>query len=151
MSVQKSEWDGTLVGQTTRNPILKGVREHNRRTAVRVNRTGRRRSVVAPSELLLLRECPHLAFIASERFDRVIRMLKTRNAKYSKGIKAANSRGRRSRGTRNDSRWPSQHILCGICGRRFVLGGHGRKDRMMCDGVRSYDCWNAMTVECFHL
>ncbi|QDV55343.1 recombinase family protein [Rosistilla oblonga] len=146
MSVKKSKWDGTLVGQTTRNPILMGLREHNRRTAVRVNRTGRRRSVPAPSELRLQRKCPRLAFIVPERFARVMRMLEARNAKYSKGIEAANIRGIRSRGTRNDSRWPSQHVLCGICGRKFVLGGHGRKERMMCDGVRSYDCWHAMTV-----
>ena len=74
-------------------------------------------------------------------------MLEKRNAKYAKGIEDANTSGKRSRGTRNDSRWPSQHIRCGICGRKYVLGGHGRKDRMMCDGARSYQCWNAMTFD----
>ncbi|TWU18613.1 recombinase family protein [Allorhodopirellula heiligendammensis] len=147
MSVRKTQWDGTLVGQTVRNPILKGIREHNRRTAVRVNRTGRRKSVAAAPTLLMQRECPRLAFIEPERFDRVNRMLNRRNEKFVKGIAKANGGRGRPQGTRNDARWPSQHVRCGICGRKFVLGGHGRKERMMCDGVRSYDCWNAMTVD----
>lgn len=147
VAVRKQRWDGTLVGQTVRNPILKGLREHNRRTSVRVNRTGRRRSILAHPELLMQRECPHLAFIEPGRYDRVMRMLRLRNEKFTAGVANANGDRRRPGRTRKDSIWPSQHVRCGICGRKFVLGGHGRKDRMMCDGVRSYDCWNAMTVD----
>ena len=128
----KVKWDGTLVGQVTRNPILKGLRQINNKISIRLNKTGKRKSVAAPAEELLEREVPHLIFIEPARYDRMIRMLETRNAKYTKGIQDANNSGKRSRGTRNDSRWPSQHIRCGICGRKYVLGGHGRKDRMMC-------------------
>jgi hypothetical protein len=95
----------------------------------------------------MVRECPQLAFIDASRYDRVIRMLERRNQKFAKGIANANDGRGRCQGTRLDSRWPSQHIRCGICGRKYVLGGHGRKDRMMCDGARSYQCWNAMTVD----
>ena len=144
-SCGKVEWDGTLVGQVTRNPLLKGLRQRNNKISVRLNKTGKRKSVPAPPEELLEREVPHLMFIEPDRYGRVIRMLNKRNAKYTKGIAEANNGAKRSRGTRNDSRWPSQHTCCGICGRKYVLGGHGNKDRMMCDGARSYQCWNAMT------
>lgn len=150
-SVKKSRWDGTLVAQTTRQPILKGLREHNRRTAVRVNRTGRRKSISAPPDLLMQRPCARLAFIEPERYDRILRNIRRNNEKYRNGIAEAHGGRGRQRGTRLDSRWPSQHVRCGICGRKFVLGGHGRRDRMMCDGVRSYQCWNAMTVDCDEL
>ncbi len=74
-------------------------------------------------------------------------MLRERNASYRKGIAAAKPGGVRKRGTRNDSQWPSQHVRCGVCGRNFVLGGHGNKHRLMCDGVRDYKCFNALTVD----
>ena len=71
-----------MVGQVTRNPLLKGVRERNRRMSKRVNKTGRHISVAAPPEELLQRNCPHLAFIEPERYDRILRKLENRNAKY---------------------------------------------------------------------
>lgn len=95
--------------------------------------------------MLLVKEAPHLAFIEPERYDRVVRLVKRRNEKYRRGI-AANRDPRQGR-LRSDTRWPGQHLRCGICGRKFVFGGHGRKTRMMCDGARSYRCWNALTVD----
>lgn len=142
---KKSEWDGTLVGQVTYSPILKGQRQHNNRMSKRVNKTGKRKSVKAPEDMLLIREAPHLAFIDPERYDRVVRMVRKRNEKFRKGREHA--KNGQPKGTRTDARWPSQHIRCGICGRKYVLGGHGRKDRMMCDGARSYECWNGMTFD----
>jgi hypothetical protein len=53
----------------------------------RINKTGRRRSVDAPPEDRLERNCPHLAFIDAERYDRVIRKLRARNDKYRRGRK----------------------------------------------------------------
>lgn len=144
---RQKKWTGRKVAQTVYNPILKGLREHNHRVAKRVNKTGRRKCVDAPDDMLLQREAPHLAFIEPERYDRVIAMLRERNAPYRKGIAAANPGGVRKRGTRNDSQWPSQHVRCGVCGRNFVLGGHGDKHRLMCDGVRDYKCFNALTVD----
>ncbi len=142
---KKASWDGTLVRLTTYNPLLKGLRTRNKKIAKRVNKTGRRKCVAAPEDMLLTREAPHLAFIKPERYDRVVRMVQKSNERFAKGRELA--KNGRPAGTRNDSRWPSQHVRCGICGRKFVLGGHGRKDRMMCDGARSYHCWNAMTVD----
>lgn len=134
-------WNGTLVGQTTFNPLLKGLRVRNDRVSIRVNRTGRHRSVAAPPEMRLTREVPHLAFIEPACYDRVVNRVRHRNDKYRAGIAMASDRR-----SRTNSQWPAQHVRCGICGRRYVRGGHGRKDRMMCDGARRYQCWNAMTV-----
>ncbi|MCG6156321.1 recombinase family protein [Rubinisphaera margarita] len=141
----KTQWTGTLVGQVTRNPLLKGVRVHNVRKMKRINKTGRRKSVRAPEHERLSRDVPHLAFIDPERYDRVLSIVNRRNAKYRNGIQNAvnTSPGR----ARRDTRWPAQHVLCGVCGRKYVLGGHGVKDRMMCDGARQYRCWNSMTVD----
>ena len=144
-NVRKADWNGTLVGQVTRNPLLKGLRIQNKRVSMRTNRTGRRKSVKADDDQIQEREVPHLAFIEPTRYDRIIRKVKERNSKYANGIAKANNSltGR----TRKDTRWPAQQLRCGICGRNFVLGGHGRKDRMMCDGARRYQCWNAMTID----
>jgi hypothetical protein len=143
--VRKTDWNGTLVGQVTNNSLLKGLRIQNKRVSERNNRTGRRKSVAADDDEIQEREVPHLAFIEPTRYDRIIRKVKQRNARYVNGIaKATNSLTGR---TRRDTRWPAQHLRCGICGRNFVLGGHGRKERMMCDGARRYQCWNAMTID----
>ena len=144
-NVRKADWNGTLVGQVTRNPLLKGLRIQNKRVSMRTNRTGRRKSVKADDDQIQEREVPHLAFIEPTRYDRILRKVKERNSKYVNGIAKANNSltGR----TRKDTRWPAQQLRCGICGRNFVLGGHGRKDRMMCDGARRYQCWNAMTID----
>ena len=60
---RSAKWTGRMVKRVTFNPIIKGVRERNRRKSRRINKTGRRRSVIAPPEDLLLRDVPHLAFI----------------------------------------------------------------------------------------
>ena len=138
-------WNGSLLATIVRNPILKGLRQRNRRITKRVNKTGKRKTEPAPAEMLLEREVPHLAFIEPERYDRVIRLLAQRGKKYQ-----------RADGVRNDpragipkkqTRWPGQQLRCGVCGRLFVWGGHGRKDRLMCNGARGHRCWNSMTVD----
>lgn len=141
----RDEWDGRMVGRITRNPILKGIRVRNDRIAKRVNKTGRRKSIKAPPEERLERNCPHLAFIEPERYDRVIRLLQQRNAKYRR--RGENGRDTRANVSRKRTRWPGQHIFCGICGRLYVFGGHGQKDHLMCTGAREYKCWNGMTVD----
>ena len=142
---QVEKWNGSLLATVVRNPILKGVRQRNRRVTKRINKTGKRKTEPAPADMLLERQVPHLAFIAPERYDRVIRLLAQRGEKY-----------RRADGVRNDpragipkkqTRWPGQQLRCGVCGRLYVWGGHGRKDRMMCNGAREHKCWNAMTVD----
>ena len=138
-------WSGSHLATVVRNPILKGVRQRNRRVTKRINKTGKRKTEPAPADMLLERHVPHLAFIEPERYDRVIRLLAQRGEKY-----------RRADGVRNDpragvpkkqTRWPGQQLRCGVCGRLYVWGGHGRKDRLMCNGAREHKCWNAMTVD----
>jgi hypothetical protein len=134
-----------MVGRMSRNPIVKGVRRRNKKMSKRINKTGRRHSVNAPPEELLERHCPHLAFIEPERFDRVNRLLDERNAVY-----------RRSRRTGVDplrgvaksrTPWPAQHVRCGVCGRLYYRGGHGRTNYLMCAGSREHKCWNGATFD----
>jgi site-specific DNA recombinase len=142
---RSDHWIGTMVGQVTRNQILKGTRVRNRKISKRVNRTGRRKSINAPPEELLERHCPHLAFIEPARYDRVIRMITERNAIYKRH--EVNGRDPRKDVPKKRSRWPGQHINCGVCGRMYVFGGHGQTDRLMCSGAREHKCWNGITVD----
>ena len=79
---RSESWSGRMVQRVTFNPILKGERIRNKRVTVRINSTGRSWTRKAPPEHQLSRMVPHLAFIEPERYDRVIRLLTKRNAKY---------------------------------------------------------------------
>ncbi|WP_166822363.1 recombinase family protein [Thalassoroseus pseudoceratinae] len=138
-------WTCSMVGRVTRNPILKGLRVRNARMSKRINKTGRRKAVKAPPEHRLERQCPHLAFIEAERYDRVIRMLAKRNAKYRRHDENGNDKRRDV--PRKRTRFPGQMIACGICGYQYVFGGHGQTDHLMCDGARDYRCWNGVSVD----
>jgi DNA invertase Pin-like site-specific DNA recombinase len=140
------EWTGRMVARVTKNPILKGVRERNRKESKRLNKTGRRRSVDAPPEKLLTRDCPHLAFIDPERYDRVLRMLKGRNAAYARGRRRGTADTRKGV-SKKRTVWPGQHVVCGVCGRLYYWGGHGQAGHMMCSGARDYRCWNGATFD----
>lgn len=142
---RSKKWTGAMVRRIVFSPILKGVREHNRKVAKRVNKTGRRKSVNAPAEELLERDCPHLAFIEPARYDRLITILREKNAHYAVGrrLKVDPRLGRPKKKTI----WPGQHVTCGVCGRPFVYGGHGRTKYLMCSGARSYQCWNGATFD----
>ena len=141
---RKDKWTGRMVQRVTFNTILKGERFRNDRIAVRVNKTGRSKTQKAPPGYRLSRMVPHLAFVDPERYDRVIRLLKARNAKYKRSESVRNDP--RAGIPKRSTRFPGQLCLCGVCGRLFVFGGHGKKDRLMCNGVRDYACFNAMTV-----
>lgn len=141
----KNQWDGTIVGRVTRNPILKGMRVRNDRMSRRINRTGRRKSVKTPPKERLERECPHLAFVEPNRYDRVIRILKERNDKYRRN--GHNGRDPRKDIPKRRTRFPGQVIECGICGHGFVFGGHGQTDHLMCHGAREHKCWNGITAD----
>jgi hypothetical protein len=142
---RSKRWTGTMVGQVTRNPILKGQRLRNVKKSRRINATGRRRSVAAPKEDLLMRECPHLAFIEPDRYDRVLALLRERNQHFRR--KGENGRDTRANVSKKRTRWPGQHIFCGVCDRMYVYGGHGQKDHLMCSGAKDYRCWNAVTMD----
>ncbi len=137
------KWTCKMVGRVMRNPILKGIRERNRKVSRRVNSTGKYRSENADESDLLRRECPHLAFIEPARFDRVQQLLQDRNAIYSpckNGVDARKGRPKR----RSD--WPGGHVVCGICGNPFRYDGLADKKHMLCRGASEYTCWNSITL-----
>ncbi|WP_437193622.1 recombinase family protein [Planctomicrobium sp. SH527] len=140
---RKSKWDGSLVGTVTRNPLLKGIRQRNRRKSIRKNSSGIRATTKAEPEELLQRSCPHLAFIEAERYDRVIRMLTEKNQYcHRKGV---NGRDPRANVPRKRTRWPGQHLTCGLCGRVLIFGGNGSKDYLACHGSQEHLCWNVVS------
>ena len=141
---RSGRWTGAMVMRIVQNPILKGIRVRNKKKARRNNKTGVHRSVDAPPEDLLERHCPHLAFIEPLRFDRVNAMLRIRNARYKRGKDGVDPRKNVSK---KQTRWPGQHIDCGVCGRLFRYGGHGQTDHLMCGGAYDYECWNGITVD----
>ncbi|MHB1426455.1 MAG: recombinase family protein [Gemmataceae bacterium] len=144
-AARSDRWTCSLVTQLIHNPILKGIRVRNKKMSKRVNQTGRRKAVPAPPSERLERHCPHLAFIEPSRYDRLIRMLDARNAKYRrKGVGGIDPR---RNVPKKRTLWPGQHIFCGICGHLFVYGGHGQKDHLMCRGAHQYRCWQAITVD----
>jgi DNA invertase Pin-like site-specific DNA recombinase len=142
---RNGRWDGAMVARVVRNPIVKGVRVRNKKMARRVNKTGRRRSVDAPPEERLERFCPHLVFIEPERFDRVNALLDRRNAKFKRSAK--DGIDPRKDVPKKKTRWPGQHVDCGICGRPYRYGGHGQTDHMMCSGAYEYTCWNGASMD----
>jgi DNA invertase Pin-like site-specific DNA recombinase len=137
------KWTGAMVKRCTYNPIICGSRQRNRKIVDR-KKSGRPRTIDAPPEELLTRDVPHLAFITVERWQRLIRKLDERNKKYRRSKERRNDP--RANVSRKKTRWPGQHLRCGVCGRMYLHGGHGRPDRMMCSGSRDYVCFNAMTV-----
>jgi DNA invertase Pin-like site-specific DNA recombinase len=139
-----AEWCGAMVSRLIHNPLLKGWRYRNKRKSVR-KRGGKYKTIPADPSETLWRHVPHLAFFDEYEWDRLIATLDENNSRYSRGRAAARESG--SRGPRNRTRFPGQMVSCGICGSRYVFGGHGRKDHLMCDGSRQYTCWNGVTID----
>jgi site-specific DNA recombinase len=134
-----------MVRRVTFNPILKGSRVRNGRLSKRVNKSGRHKSVAAPPEEVLVRVCPHLAFIEPGRYDRLIRKLRDRGDKCRRGRGGADDSPRKI--TKKWQAWPGQHLCCGVCGNLSYWGGHGQAEHMMCAGAREHHCWNAATFD----
>ncbi|MFW6028438.1 MAG: recombinase family protein, partial [bacterium] len=142
---RKGRWIHEMVARHTFNPILKGRREHNKRKTRRRNDIGKYVSTRADPEELLFRDVPHLAFFEPGYYDRVVAKVQARNAKFRR-----KSDGRFQVGIvapKRRVRFPGRVTFCGICGWRYVFGGHGQTDRMMCDGARHYACWNSVTFD----
>jgi site-specific DNA recombinase len=141
---RKDEWDCRMVGRVTHNWLLKGYRVRNRRKSRR-NSTGKYVSVKADPSELKLRHAPHLAFFDEDYYDRVIAAVDERNSKYRR--KGKNGVDTRRRVPKKRTRFPGQSLVCGICGRGFVFGGHGQTDHLMCSGAREHLCWNGVTAD----
>ncbi len=139
-----NKWTAGNVPQFFRNSILKGLRVRNMRMNVRVNRSGKRKSVRAPESERLVRFCPNLVIIEPSRFDRVMRLLDARNGKYRR--KSVDGLDPRQNKPRKRTVWPGQHLVCGVCGRPLHFGAHGQMQNLICSGVRDYLCWNAVSV-----
>lgn len=138
-------WDVPMVARISRNTLLKGVRQRNNKVSMRVNKTGRRKSVDARPEERLERQCPHLAFFDADYYDRVISAVNERNAKY-RAAKDGND-PRRGR-PRKQSPWPGNHLCCAVCGRPLIHNGLREKRLLMCSGAVQYRCWNSLAVDC---
>ena len=125
------------------NPIVTGVRRRGMRRSIRKNKNGHRRGEAAEPEQMKTRYCAHLRIIAPARFERVKRLRAEQNACFKRGADGVDPcKGR----PKADTRFPGQAMTCGICGRYFCWGGHGRTGYLMCAGARDYRCWNTTTV-----
>ncbi|MCY2990752.1 MAG: recombinase family protein [Planctomycetota bacterium] len=142
---RSARWTCAMVGRITRNPILKGVRQRNRKEAKRYNKTGKHKSVNAKPEDLLERICTHLAFFEAAYYDRVLAKVISRNAKYRRNGKCGAEP--RANIPKKRIRYPGQSIRCGVCGRLLVFGAHGQSDHLMCSGAREYRCWNGISLD----
>ena len=140
---RSTRWTGKMVARITHNPILKGVRVRNARKSKRINKSGRRISVKAPPEERLERVCPHLAFIDPARWDRVIHKLKVRNANKRRG---KNGFDPRAGVPKKRTKFPGQHIRCGVCGEQLNYQGYNGAARLVCSGATEYRCWNSLSV-----
>lgn len=138
-----TRWNGCMVSRVTRNPVLKGVRVRNRMHTVKHNQTGKRRSVKCNEPRY--RSCPHLVFIEAERYDRVLHMLKQRNAKFRR--KTVDGRDPCASRPKRRTTWPGQHCFCGICGRALTYGAHGHLERLFCKGCKLLRCWNTSSFD----
>jgi len=138
------QWDGKMVARHTFNPILKGVRERNRRKSKRQS-SGKYKSIKAEPGELLQRRVPHLAFFDESYYDHVVSKVRERTAKYRRD--AHGNGDPRLNVPRKQTRYPGQCTFCGICGRMFVFGGNGQIDHLMCSGSRLHRCWNGVTFD----
>src|SRR5436190_12690399 len=79
---RRKTWDGAMVRRIVFNPIFKGLRVWNEKKSIRINKTGRRRSVKASPDERIERPVPHLAFIEPARYDKLISQLAARGELY---------------------------------------------------------------------
>lgn len=141
---RKKRWDCAMVSRFVHHLILKGERIRNRLICKRNNKTGRHRSKKAPPEMLRIRRCDHLAFLDAAYYDHVIRLLDSRNSKFTRAkdgkpdVRAGVPRSR--------SAWPGQHIACGICGRQLYWTRCGLAKGFLCSGAQNYTCWNSLLL-----
>ncbi len=141
---RSKRWTAKMVRRIALNPILKGIRYRNDKISVRVNETGRRKSVKAPPEELLERFCPHLVFIEPERYDRVIALINRRNEKHRRHL--VDGVDPRQNVARKVTEFPGQLARCGTCGHLFYWTGTADQKMMSCSGCLEYHCWNAINI-----
>jgi DNA invertase Pin-like site-specific DNA recombinase len=143
-SVRRTKrWTCALLGNTVRNPLLKGDRRGQVTKSVRGHVLRRAKRIKTAEKDIKHRLVPQLAFIEPERYDQVLAMLKTRNKRYSR-----NRNGHDPLLNRPKKRtvWPGQHCYCSICNRVFVYGKSNNLLLLDCSGAREYKCWQGFQV-----
>jgi site-specific DNA recombinase len=134
------KWTGAMVRRYYRNTILKGQPGRGFRHTVKHHQSGRRMSVPNPKGPVF-RECPHLAHVDPVEFDEVNALLAAKNDKYHhKLVDGVDPLWRTSR---KRTVFPGQHACCWYCGHRYVWGGNGVAENLMCSGSRQWQCWNS--------
>ncbi len=142
-SGQSGRWTGPAVAAFYRNPILFGKPFRNAKITAKKYETGRRRSVKNPDGPIHI-DRPDLAFL-----DQAIEpLLKARFEHNSRAYRRARDAGDPLEGVaRNRSRFPGHCLRCWYCGREYVWGANGQRDRLMCGGARQHLCWNSTGVD----
>lgn len=141
---RRRRWNGAMVSRTIHNPLFKGVRVRNRHMTRRINRTGRHVTVKAPANMLKKRYCAHLEYLREEDYDALIAQLRERNAWCRRSPDGTRDplAGRPKKLTK----FPGQHLRCGICGRVYHWHGANTRRVMVCSGATDYRCWNSLYV-----
>lgn len=141
---RNADWNGTMVLRFYRNPLLKGYPQRGKMRTVKHHGTGHRQSKRNPNGPTHY-HVPHLAHFEPMEFDDLVARLADRNEHYRR--KTVGGVDPQTGVSRKRSRYPGRHVFCGVCGRRFVFGGHGQTHRLMCNGARQHRCWNGITFD----
>ena len=138
---RSDKWTGKMVRRLIQNPLLKGLPERGRKHTIKIHELGRRVSVPAKTEPKV-RPCPHLVIIPPDAFDEVNAIVDAANKGF--GRKPINGLDPLYHVPRKRTRFPGQLAQCRYCGHKYVWGGNGITANLMCNGARSWKCWNAI-------
>ncbi len=137
---RRKTWIGAMVRRVTKNTMLKGTVARGFKHTIKHNETGRRVMVKNPKGPCW-RMCPELAHVEPSLWDEVNALLNECNKRF--GRKPVNGNDPLWRVPRKRTRFPGQHARCLYCGRRYVWGGNGVTENLMCCGSREWKCWNS--------
>ncbi|WP_010583092.1 recombinase family protein [Schlesneria paludicola] len=141
------QWNGTLLGKFVKNDLLVGMRYHNREKSKRINKSGKRACIPAPPEELLERHCPHLAFLDVAYRDHVLSLVKDRNKNKGRPTDGEQPNPRLGMPTKR-TLFPSQHAICGICGRKMLMTCQSAgRQQITCSGGMDHKCWHSLYVD----
>lgn len=139
-------WTGKAVARARRNPLLKGQPCRGTRHTEKRFEDGRCKSVRNPTGPTYSRHSfPHLIHVDPVEFDSVNALLDAKNK--GMGRKPVNGIDPLAGLSRHKTRCPSQHATCWYCGRKYVWGGNGITEHLMCPGSRDHACWNSIGVD----
>ncbi len=141
---RRRTWDGPMVRRFYGNTLLKGLPQRGAKRTVKHHETGRRVSRTNPAGPTYY-QASHLAHLDPALFDSLNVALEQRNAK--RGRPKVDGTDPLQGVPRKRTRFPGQLTRCAYCGREYVWGGNGVKNSLMCNGARSWRCWNAVAID----